>query len=314
MHQHRFEQYWTVHYIIDTTTITTLRRSSSTKGATAVQEHFSNIFTKPTLIPEFLKIARKLNHSLNEHLCTDKRYSPSWQMILLQKWQTTSLSSCKLQAQQQSTLFFFLLYFASLLSPVPRENWGCYHPHLAECIEIWAHLRQNPCPPLFSRAYPPSTDSQGAELVQTAPLYVHHNKVHTAQHGCIFAIFTVCKTDLIALHPLTRLSACQWNALWLQWLVTHPPQTIQEPVLFWPSVTILSYFLGVLAFLDSWLLIVSLSLADLMGLLAAESQWWFDCSYVSLIWQRPQSKLQNMQIWTTLITRWNISDYTVTEL
>ena len=149
--------------------------------------------------------------------------------------------------------------------------------------------------------------------MQTAPLYVHHNKVHTAQHGWIFAIFTVCKTDridLIALHPLTPLSACQWNALWLQWLVTHPPQTIQEPALFWPSVTLLSnFFSGVLAFLDFWLLIVSLSLADFMGLLAAESQWWFDCSYVSLIWQRPQSKLQNMQIWTTLITMWNISDY-----
>ena len=121
MHQHRFEQYWTVHYIIDTTTITTLRRSSSTKGATAVQEHFSNIFTKPTLIPEFLKIARKLNHSLNEHLCTDKRYSPSWQMILLQKWQTTSLSSCKLQAQQQSTLFFFFLILQAFVASSQRE-------------------------------------------------------------------------------------------------------------------------------------------------------------------------------------------------
>ena len=122
MHQHRFEQYWTVHYIIDTTTITTLRRSSSTKGATAVQEHFSNIFTKPTLIPEFLKIARKLNHSLNEHLCTDKRYSPSWQMILLQKWQTTSLSSCKLQAQQQSTPFFFFLILQAYCLQFPERT------------------------------------------------------------------------------------------------------------------------------------------------------------------------------------------------
>ena len=163
----------------------------------------------------------------------------------------TNHLSVQLQAPSSTTINPFLLppLFCKLLSPVLRENWGCYHPHLAECIEVWAHLRQNPWPPsppaLLSRAYPPSTDSQGAELVQTAPLYVHHNKVHTAQHGCIFAIFTVCKTDridLIALHPLTPLSACQWNALWLQWLVTHPPQTIQEPALFWPSVTLLSKY------------------------------------------------------------------------
>ena len=136
MHQHRFEQYWTVHYIIDTTTITTLRRSSSTKGATAVQEHFSNIFTKPTLIPEFLKIARKLNHSLNEHLCTDKRYSP--QLTNDHLAEMTNHLSVQLQAPSSTTINPFLLlpYFASLLSLVPRENWGCYHPHLAECIEI----------------------------------------------------------------------------------------------------------------------------------------------------------------------------------
>ena len=98
----------------------------------------------------------------------------------------TNHLSVQLQAPSSTTINPFLLppLFCKLLSIVPRENWGCYHPHLAECIEIWAHLRQNPWPPslppsLLSRAYPPSTDSQGAELVQTARLYVHHNKVHS---------------------------------------------------------------------------------------------------------------------------------------
>ena len=149
----------------------------------------------------------------------------------------TNHLSVQLQAPSSTTINPFLLlpYFASLLSPVPRENWGCYHPHLAECIEIWAHLRQNPWPPLFSRAYP----RLQIHKVQSPCMF---NSSWCKQRACIFAIFTVYKTDRIALHPLIPLSACQWNALWLQWLVTHPPQTIQEPALFWPSVTLLSNF------------------------------------------------------------------------
>ena len=182
----------------------------------------------------------------------------------------TNHLSVQLQAPSSTTINPFLLppLFCKLLSIVPRENWGCYHPHLAECIEIWAHLRQNPWPPpACSAAHIPRLQIHKVQsLCKQRPCIF--TLTRCKQRAWIFAIFTVCKTDridLIALHPLTPLSACQWNALWLQWLVTHPPQTIQERALFWPSVTLLSnFFSGVLAFLDFWLLIVSLSLADLM--------------------------------------------------
>ena len=183
----------------------------------------------------------------------------------------TNHLSVQLQAPSSTTINPFLLlpYFASLLSLVPRENWGCYHPHLAECIEIWAHLRQNPWPPLpplcpLSRAYPPSTDSQGAELVQTARLYIHLNITRCTYSAVVYSPSSECAkltgpTWLRCTHwpPCLLVSEMPFDCNdWSRILLKQ----FKNPPFFDPQSLFYQTFLEVLAFLDSWLLIVSLSL------------------------------------------------------
>ena len=92
----------------------------------------------------------------------------------------TNHLSVQLQAPSSTTINPFLLppLFCKLLSIVPRENWGCYHPHLAECIEIWAHLRQNPWPPS-----PPPCSAAHIPRLQ-----IHKVQSLCKQRPCMFAI------------------------------------------------------------------------------------------------------------------------------
>ena len=170
----------------------------------------------------------------------------------------TNHLSVQLQAPSSTTINPFLLppLFCKLLSLVPRENWGCYHPHLAECIEIWAHLRQNPWPPplcLLSRAYPPSTDSQGAELVQTAPMYVHHNKVQAARlnirhlHSVQNWQDCVAPTDpLVCLSVKCPLIAMIGHASSSNNSRTHPFLTLSHSFikLFFRGISILGFLIA----------------------------------------------------------------------
>ena len=122
----------------------------------------------------------------------------------------TNHLSVQLQAPSSTTINPFLPppLFCKLLSIVPRENWGCYHPHLAECIEIWAHLRQNPWPPpACSAAHIPR-------------LQIHKVQSLCKQRPCMFTITRCTLHSTVEYSPSSQCAKLT-GSTWLR--CTHWP-------------------------------------------------------------------------------------------
>ena len=178
-------------------------------------------------------------------------------MTILQKWQTTSLSSCKLQAQQQSTLFFFILFCKLIVSSSQRElrllssQLGLVHRNLS---------------PLASEPLTPPSARSAAHIPR---LQIHKVQSLCKQRPCIFTI-TRCTARLYICHlhsvqnwqdqpdcvaptdPLVCLSVkCPLIAM-----IGHASSsnnTRTRP--FWPSVTLLPNFfrsISILGFLTAY--------------------------------------------------------------